>query len=178
MSEHPLAMKDKLKAKKRPIKDCRIFVGDRDKYQKEVEESLANLINFLKDIQGNEEIPEPAMNVGKKLIEDLAKLQEPYYQKFVFRALNPVKFEKLMEEYPPPKGKETEVCDWEAFNRRIFQECLIEPSYDSLTEEEWEEFFDSCSHKEYELLMNTSMDVNIRNVDPTSPKDLMTPRSK
>jgi len=176
MTNIPLS--EKLKGKKLPVTECRIFVGDRDKYKEEIEESFSNLLDFLKSIQDREDLEAPVMETGKKMLEKIAKLQEPYYQRFVFKALKPTKFEKLMDEYPPPKGKETDICDWEAFNARIFKECMVEPAYDSLTDDEWGEFFEACSHKEFELLMNTAMDANIRNADPQSPKDLMTQRSR
>lgn len=178
MSNHPLKMADKLKTKKRPTTKCRIFVGDPEQYRTEVEESFENLLNLLRDFDPEKEMPEPMKIAGKAMMEDLAKIQEPFYQTFVFRALHPVKFEELMDEYPPPEGKKEMICDWPKFNPRIFKECLIEPAYDSLSDDEWQAFFDECSHKEYEVLMNTSMDANIRNVDPQSPKDLMTRHSR
>lgn len=174
MSSHPLKMKDKLKTKKRPTTRCRIFVGDHDKYRTEVEESWSNIINLFKDYNPDEDLPEPLKIAGKGMMEELTKLQDPYYQTFVFRALHPVKYEELMDEYPPRPGTKDEICNWTDFNARIFKECLIEPGYDSLSEEEWQEFFDECSHKEYQMLMNAAMDANIRNVDPQSPKDMMT----
>lgn len=178
MSDHPLKMKDKLKTKKRPTATCRIFCGDPEKYKTEVEGSFANLVELLKDFNPEEEMPEPMKVAGKSMMEELLKLQEPYFQKFVFRAIHPIRFEELMDSYPPRPGTKDAVCNWTDFGPRIFKECMVEPSYNSLTDEEWQEFFDECSHKEYEVLMNTSMNVNIRNVDPQSPKDLMTPYIK
>lgn len=174
MSDHPLKMKDKLKGKKRPVTRCKIFVGDPDEYKTQVEESFANLVGLLKDFDPESEMPEPMKIAGKAMVEDLLKMQEPYYQTFVFRAMPAVAFEKLIDEYPARPNTTDEVYNWETFPPRIFKECLVEPVYDTMSDEEWAEFFTECSHKEYDLLMRAGMDSNLRNIEPSTPKDLMT----
>ncbi|MFI6737437.1 hypothetical protein ACIBI9_31315 [Nonomuraea sp. NPDC050451] len=171
-------MQDKLKAKKRPTTRCRIFVGDPDEHSKAYETSFLALVELFKDYKAGDEMPEPMKIAGRQLLEDLAKVQEPYFQTFVFRAMKPDAFEKLLDVHPPRPNSDDIAYNEDTFPPAVFKECLIEPAYDTLTDAEWKAFFDECSHKEHVLLHNTALDANMRNIEPSTPKDLMTPSLK
>lgn len=174
MTNHPLKMKDKLKAKKRPITRCQIFVGDPDKHRESTQETFLKLIQTLKDFKPDQEMPEAMRIAGKHLLEDWGKSQEEYFQTFVFRAMHPVEFERLLDEHKPRPDTEDVAYNGETFPHAVFTACLIEPVYDTLSEEEWKAFLDECSHKELTLLYQTALECNMRNIEPSTPKDLMT----
>lgn len=177
MTKHPLKMADKLKAKKRPTTRCQIFVGDHDEHSKSTQETFLKLVQTLKDYQPGQEMPEPMRIAGTHLLENWGKTQEEYFQTFVFRAMHPVEFEKLLDEDDHKARPNTEdvAYNTETFPPAVFKKCLIEPVYDTLTDEGWKAFFDECSHKEMTLLLNTALECNMRNIEPSTPKDLMTP---
>lgn len=174
MSTHPLKMKDKLKGKKRPTAHCTIFVGDPDKHKEVTQESYKDFASIVKTYKPEEGINDTMLAVAQKVMKNFAKQQEPFFQRFVFRAMHPVSFEQLADEYPPREGTEDVAYNFETFPRRIFKECLVEPEYSTLTDEEWDEFFENCSQKERRLLLDTAMTCNMRNIEPATPKDLMT----
>lgn len=172
MTEHPLKMK--LKGKKRPTTHCKIFVGDPEEHRKISEGSFLKLVETFKDFKPDEEMPEELKALGIKLAEDYVKVQEPFFQKFIFKAMNPIAFERLVDEHPPRVGTKDEAWNDDTFRPEIFKQCLIEPAYDTLTDDEWEAFFEECSNKEHRLLLQTALSSNLRNIEPTNPKDLMT----
>jgi hypothetical protein len=178
MSNHPLKMKDKLKNKKRPTAKCRIFVGDHEEYRQSTEQSFVKLVELFKDFKPDTEMPEPLRIAGKELFKDFSEVQEPFFQTFVFRAMHPVAFEKLLDAHPARPNIDELGYNHETLRPVVFKECLIEPEYVTQTDEEWEAFFNECSHKEYNLLMSTAMEANLRNIELSTPKDLMTQLSK
>lgn len=172
MSTHPLAMK--LKGKKRPTTNCKIFVGDPEEHRKLTEGSFMKFVEAFKDFKPGEELPEELKALGIALAKEFQETQEPFFQTFVFKAMNAIKFEKLADEFPARPGTEDEAYNRDTFPPEVFKQCLIEPAYDTLTEEEWEAFFDECSNKERRLLLHTAVASNLRNIEPLNPKDLMT----
>lgn len=175
MSNHPLKMKDKLRGKKRPTTRCKIFVGDSAQHLASTQETFLKLVDTFKDYKPGEEMPEPLKIAGKHLLEDLGKIQEEYFQTFVFKAMLPEDFETLLDQHAPRPDTADRGYNGETFPMAVFKECLIEPIYSTLTDEEWQEFFAECSHKEMNLILRTAMDCNMRNIEPSTPKDLMTP---
>lgn len=172
MSDHPLKMK--LKSKKRPTANCRLFVGDPDEYDKVTEGSFFRFLEIFRDFKPDEEMPEEMKALGVELAKEFAEAQEPFFQKFIFKAMNAIKFEELADEYPARPGTDDEAYNRDTFPPEVFKHCLIEPAYDTLTKEEWEAFFDECSNKERRLLLHTAVASNLRNIEPLNPKDLMT----
>lgn len=175
MSKHPLSMKDKLSKKTRPVTSCRIFVGDPEEYRTTTQEKFMPLLKFFGDNSNEmDNLTAEQRRIGIKLMEAFSESQEPFFQTFRFKAMKPVPFERLADEYPPREGTEDVAFNYDTFPRRIFQECMIEPAYKTLSEEEWDEFLENCSQKERRLLFDTAMNSNLRNVEPSTPKDLMT----
>lgn len=173
MADHPLKMKDKLKAKKRPTSRCKIFVGDPDEHRKLTETSFMEFITLFKDFKPGEMTPE-LRDAALELTQSFSSVQEPYFQTFVFRAIHPVEFERFAEEHPPREGTSDIAYNYETFPMAVFKRCLVEPTADTLNDEEWEEFFANCSQKERRLLLDTALECNLRHIEPTTPKDLMT----
>ena len=174
MSDHPLKMKDRLKAKKRPTASCRIFVGDQEEYQKTIRESFSDLYEILKGFSG--EMPDHIREGTLEVLKSFNSRQEPYFMRFVFRAMDPVAYEKLAEqdEYKPRPNTDDIAFNYDTFPVRVFRECLIEPVYDTLSDEEWDEFLKNCSQVERRLLLDTGLSANQRNIEPSTPKDLKT----
>jgi hypothetical protein len=174
MSDHPLKMKDKLLGKKRPTSKCRIFIGDQTEFDEVNQEAVKSLLESIKGYQNelSAEMRETIIRVAK---EFTAK-QEPFFTTFVFRAMKPVEYEKLteVEEYRPRPGTDDIAFNYDTFPVAVFRQCLIEPAYDTLSDEEWDEFLDNCSQTERRLLLDTSLTCNQRNIEPSTPKDLMT----
>jgi hypothetical protein len=174
MSDHPLKMKDRLLNKKRPTSKCRIFVGDQTEFDDTNQESVKALLEVIKDYKDdfNAEIRDKVVKLGK---EFNAK-QEKFFEAFVFRAMKPVEFEGLtdVEEYRPRAGTDDIAFNYETFPTAVFRLCLIQPAYETLSDEEWDEFLDNCSQKERRLLLDTALQCNMRSIEPSTPKDLMT----
>src|SRR5688572_27655581 len=96
MTDHPLKMKERLKAKKRPTAYCRILVGDQEELEEVNKASMNGLLEILK---GFKDEMTPQMTSGvMELLKDFTKKQEPFFQRFVFRAMHPVVYEKLADE--------------------------------------------------------------------------------
>jgi hypothetical protein len=177
MSEHPLKMSERLKNKKRPVKHCRIFVGDQDDLDVITNSAYVELMKIVREKESDKINESEQATQTISLVTRLVIDQSAHFQKFSFRAMKPVEFEQMSElpEYAPREKTKDIAYNVDTFPRAVFFECMIEPERNSLTPEEWEEFFENCSQKEYDLLLNTSMEANLRNIEPTTPKGWMTP---
>lgn len=172
MSNHPLKMADKLKGKKRPTANCRIFVGDAEALKNITDNAILSLIKSVKDY---EDTVTPEMSKAMlELFKAHSEAQEPFFQKFVFKAMPPVAFEDFAEEHSPREGSDDIAFNYKTFPTAVFRKCLIEPVYSTLTDEEWDEFLENCSQKERRLLLDTAMNCNLRSIEPSTPKDLTT----